>query len=867
MDECTKLYNYAISGTENYREATASIEKVGDFTSDGNNMVQTLKVSGNKEIGSYDVKLTNFPTGTTYNKNSNIVKIIIPKSSIVGDINGKVSIINAEVKTCPAFYGQSYNDNWQDYVTAADPYEKANTSTNITLKANNGIIKIAKEDVETKELISDTTLKIEKDGQTIKTVTTNKNGEAVVEGLYPGTYKITETKANDNYVLTANATQEVTIKYGETATVKFTNTHKKGNLKIIKVDKDDNDITLGAVEFDLIDNKGNIIKHLVTDINGIAIANNLNTGIYILRETLTKKEYNLAIDKDVTVEWNKTAEIKVENEKKKGQIKIIKIDSDHNEIRLENVEFQVINKNNYIVETIKTDSNGEASTSMLPIGEYKIKESSLGTNEEYILNNEIKTITVEENKIKSIQFENEHKKGNLKIYKVDLDNENVPVSDVEFEVIDQEGYKYKTITNEEGVAYIENIRSGIATIKETKTNKIYKLNDETYSAEIKWNETAEVTIKNEKLKGQIEVYKVDEEDNTYKLEGVEFQVINANNEIVETITTNSEGYAITSKIPIGEYILKETKTDNMHILNDETIKINVETDIISKLNITNKRIKGQIKIVKTSEDDNFINGEKAGTPIENVKFEIYNSNNEIVDTIITNENGIAITKLLDKGKYKIKEIEAGKWYLLNENEFAAEINIHKEVVEVNITNESEKPNVDIEKDGIIQTTANQEIRYDFKLKNTGNVPLSNFTWYDYLPSEVRMSKLITGTYNQDLNYSIYYKTNLNDYKLLVENLNTQVNNYIDFSNVKLEEGEIITEFKADFGTVDVGFESVINPYIFVIVNNTVKNVDIFTNKTRIEGDNKGYLVWDEDEHTTKVYEKEIKVKKLPRTGY
>lgn len=684
LDECTKLYNYAISGTENYREATASIEKVGDFTSDGNSMVQTLKVSGNKEIGSYDVKLTNFPNGTTYTKNGNTVRIIIPKSNIVEDINGKVNIINVEVKTCPAFYGRSYNDNWQDYVTAADPYEKANTSTNITLKANNGIIKIAKEDVETKQLISDTTLKIEKDGQTIKTVTTNKNGEAVVDGLYPGTYKITETKANDNYVLPTNATQEVTIKYGETATVKFTNTHKKGNLKI---------------------------------------------------------------------------------------------------------------------------------------------------------------------------------------YKVDLDNEKLPVSDVEFEVIDKDGYKYKAITNEEGIAYIENIRSGIATIKETKTNKIYKINDETYSAEIKWNETTEITIKNEKLKGQIEVYKVDEEDNTYKLEGVEFQVINSNNEIVETITTNSEGYAITSRIPIGEYILKETKTDNMHILNDEIIKVNVETDIISKLEITNERIKGQIKVVKTSKDDSFINGEKAGTPIENVKFGIYNSNNELVDTIVTNKEGIAITKLIDKGKYKIKEVEAGKWYLLNENEFVAEISTHKEVIEVDITNESEKPDVDIEKDGIIQTTANQEIRYDFKLKNTGNVPLSNFTWYDYLPSEyVRMSKLITGTYNQDLNYSIYYKTNLNDYKLLVENLNTQINNYIDFSNIELEEGEVITEFKADFGKVDVGFESVINPYIFVIVNGEVNNEDTFTNKTRIEGDNKGYLVWNEDDHTTKVYEKEIKVKKLPRTG-
>ena len=26
------------------------------------------------------------------------------------------------------------------------------------------------------------------------------------------------------------------------------------------------------------------------------------------------------------------------------------------------------------------------------------------------------------------------------------------------------------------------------------------------------------------------------------------------------------------------------------------------------------------------------------------------------------------------------------------------------------------------------------------------------------------------------------------------------------------------------------------------------------------------MVWDEDDHTTKVYEKEIEVKKLPKTG-
>ena len=281
----------------------------------------------------------------------------------------------------------------------------------------------------------------------------------------------------------------------------------------------------------------------------------------------------------------------------------------------------------------------------------------------------------------------------------------------------------------------------------------------------------------------------------------------------------------------------------------------------------NEKIQGQIRIVKTSEDDNFINGNEKGSPISNVKFEVYDSNKNKVDEMITNKEGIAITKKLNKGNYTIKEVESGEWYLLNENEFSAEIEYHEEITNMSITNKSEKPDVDIEKTGIIQTTAKQEIKYNFKIKNTGNVPLSNFTWYDYLPTDyVRITKLVTGTYNRDLNYAVYYKTNKNGYRLLKDNLNTQVNNYIDLSDLGLESDEYITEFKVDFGTVDAGFESVINPYIFVRVNSNVKNDDTFTNKTRIEGNNKTYMVWDEDEHTTKVYEKEIKVKKLPKTG-
>lgn len=730
-----------------------------------------------------------------------------------------------------------------------------------------GNLKISKTDVETNKPIDNTIFELlDSNNNIIATGTTDNKGIVEFNRIKAGSYKIREKKSNDNYI-NNKMTYDIVINPSETTTRNITNEHKKGNLKIYKVDKDDNDLSIGAVEFDLIDYTGKIVKHLVTDVNGIAEIKNINTGNYTLRETLTKKEYNLAVDQNVVVNWNETMEYKIENEKKKGQIRIIKVDADHNEVRLEGVEFQIIDKNNHIIETIKTNSNGEAVTSRIPIGNYKIKEISLGTNEEYILNDDIKTINVEEDKICNIQFENEHKKGNLKIHKVDLDNNTIPVPDVEFEVIDKYGYKYTAISDENGIAYIENIRTGIATIRETKSNKIYKLNDETFEANIKWNETTEVTITNEKLKGQIEVYKVDSENNEIKLEGVEFEVINSNNEVVETIVTDKGGYAITSRIPIGEYKLKEVKTDNMHILNEDIIKVDVTTDIVSRLDITNDRIKGQIKVIKTSEDDNFINGKVAGSPIENVKFKVYDVNNNLVDELTTSADGTAITKLLDKGSYYIKEVESGEWYLLNENTFIAEIKEHKEVVNIEIKNESEKPDVDIEKTGIIQTTASQEIKYEFAIKNTGNVPLSDFTWTDSLPTDyVRITKLITGTYNQDLNYSIYYKTNKNDYKLLKDNLNTKVNNYIDFSNLELEADEYVTEFKADFSTVDVGFESVVNPYIFVRVNSDVKNDDIFTNKTRIEGYNKTYMVWDEDDHTTNVYEKEVPVKKLPRTG-
>ena len=65
------------------------------------------------------------------------------------------------------------------------------------------------------------------------------------------------------YYINNKMTYDIVINPSETTTRNITNEHKKGNLKIYKVDKDDNDLSIGAVEFDLIDYTGKIVKHLV----------------------------------------------------------------------------------------------------------------------------------------------------------------------------------------------------------------------------------------------------------------------------------------------------------------------------------------------------------------------------------------------------------------------------------------------------------------------------------------------------------------------------------------------------------------------------------------------------------------------------
>ena len=89
------------------------------------------------------------------------------------------------------------------------------------------------------------------------------------------------------------------------------------------------------MQFELYSEKlQKVIGTYTTDVNGRIEINDLRTGNYKIIEKNTSEWYNLADDVDVKIDWDKTTSVTIENELKKGQVKIIKVDSENNEIKL-----------------------------------------------------------------------------------------------------------------------------------------------------------------------------------------------------------------------------------------------------------------------------------------------------------------------------------------------------------------------------------------------------------------------------------------------------------------------------------------------------------------------------------------------------
>ena len=569
------------------------------------------------------------------------------------------------------------------------------------MNTNTGKIQVKKVDAETSIPIEGVAFQLLKmDGTQIGSAKTNAQGIATFSNLHPGTYQLKEILTGNNYILNSEVFN-ITVEYNKTSTKTVTNYPKKGSLKINKTDSETSD-PIPGVRFELLDLEGNIISSGTTNEKGELTFPNLRIGKYKLKETDTNKNYvvNETIF-EVKIEYNKTTVKNITNDYKKGNIKISKIDSDTSQ-GIEGVTFELMDLEGSVIATVTTNQNGEAYFNNLRIGKYKLRE--VETKQNYILNTSIFEVDVEYNKTTAKEIKNEYKKGNLIVNKVDKDNHKIPLGNVIFDLFSNEFQRVVGIysTDVNGIININNLRIGEYSLIEKNTGNWYELAEDSI-INITWNDTTEALVENELKKGQVKVIKLDEENKAIKLEGVEFEILNENDEVLEKIVTNESGEAISKKYPIRDFSklkIRETKTLENYELSNEVKTVTLEQNKITEVTFTNKKIKGKIEITKISADNNELTNETKGTLLEGAVFEIYTENDVLVDTLTTGQDGKCTSKLLEYGTYYIKEKSSGSdYYLLNTEKYYVEIKENEKIVPITIENSSVKVEKTLPKTG------------------------------------------------------------------------------------------------------------------------------------------------------------------------
>ena len=488
-----------------------------------------------------------------------------------------------------------------------------------------------------------------------KTVTTNANGEIDISDLVPGTYTITEENI-DRYV--PNQSQTITVSSGKTSAVSFYNILKKFRVTVTKQDYEkghaQGDAKLGGAVYGLF--KGNdLVAQYTTDQNG-----SFTTDYYVCGKDWTIKEitpsegyllndtvYKVGADpKDYTVEYNNAPDMTVMEQVIKGKISIIK-HTDDGETQIETpekgAEFQIylkssgsfVNADKDERDTIICDQDGFASTKLLPYGVYTVHQTKGWDGREKI---------------------------------------------TDFDVfINTDGKTYKFLIN------------------------------------------------NKNFESYLKVVKIDKETGKrIAYEGAAFEIYDSNNHritmqytypqvtSIHTFYTNKEGYLITpERLPYGYYTLKEVQAPYGYVLDDTPIPFSItqensSTDTgvtVVKVKAKDMAQKGVINITKTGEIFSSVE-ENNGvyTPkysVGNLKgavFEIYAAEDittldgtvrydqgSLVDTITTDDDGVAKSKELYLGKYTVIEKTAPEGFVHNGTKYDVELTYAGQNVSVTST--------------------------------------------------------------------------------------------------------------------------------------------------------------------------------------
>ena len=502
----------------------------------------------------------------------------------------------------------------------------------------NKYMKLSKNGTKINQIIG-TEINVEKDYEAEFTsnatnatrILTDGNGSIKIKGLELGTYTFKENN-NNNYGYIKIVTKEVNVNKLEDVTkVTITNEKQVGNLKIYKKDADDikknqknvafvlktssgyvkvkatgNSVTTSketgyatkivgsATINDTTDNVTdkvmtfNAIKttatQFVTDANGIVEIKNLltsNNGKDAITYTIEEFSndnygYTKIVDaQNVIIERTKTKEVTITNEKQVGNLKIYKKDFDDSNKNIKNATFVLKTSSGYVKvkatgNSVTNDKTTGYATKI--VGSATINDSANNTDDKVAVFNESK-----ENATKFVTDAN----GIIEIKNLLMSNNGKDAITYTIEEISNTNYAYTKLADFKDV-----------TIERTKTK--------------------EITIKNMKQTGDLEISKIDYDNQKILLKNVEFAIKSSYGKgyikiraTGDSITKDKDGYA--TKV-IGSAKINDTTEDDItpsikYVANANNATKFV-TDSSGKISIKNliSTINGTANITYTIEE-------------------------------------------------------------------------------------------------------------------------------------------------------------------------------------------------------------------------------------------------------------------------
>lgn len=596
-----------------------------------------------------------------------------------------------------------------------------------------------------------------------KTVTTGAGGIIQIDNLAPGVYTVTEQNY-DKYE--PQEVRRVTVVSGQVTTVNFNNTLKRGTLIVTKTSEDGLNEGVKFHLYGTSLSGLAVDEYAVTDSAGKAVFSDVLIGTgYTLEEVDTAIRYVVPEKQTAAVEWNTVTNKSFTNILKKWNVTVTKSDAEtglpQGDATLAGAVYGIY-KGDQLVDTYTTDANGQFTTKYYVCGDdWTIRE--ITPSEGYLLDNTVypigaaaKNYTMEYNTTASDVTE-QIIKGGIAIIKHTDDGETqleTPEAGAEFAVFLKAAGSYDSaktserdylICDENGYAVTKDLPYGIYTVHQTKGWDGRELLSDFDVYISKDGQTYRYLANNRNFESYIKIVKVDAETGkVIPLAGAGFRLYRPDGSLItqtftypevttiDTFYTNSDGYLITpEKLEYGTgYSLVEVSAPYGYTLNSEPVYFDVTADNATEENAVtvvevmkpNTAQKGVIRISKSGEAFSSVTeADSIYQPVFAVKglagavYEITAAEDiitpdgtlryaagEVVDTVTTDETGLAESKPLYLGKYEVREITAPTGYVLNTEVHTAELVYAGQEVEITETaadfcNERQKAAVSLDK--------------------------------------------------------------------------------------------------------------------------------------------------------------------------